>query len=499
MSALHKSWLKGLITLDGRTHEGGGQLLRTSVCLSALTGIPLRVHDIRGNRSGGGGLKAQHLASVLWLAQACDAYIEGAEKGSKTLIFVPGAASAAAGGSGQGTAVDTVPKAFSKKTLKDGRQVWDARLDIGTAGSTGLALQAILPFILFTDLPRNLPVRLTLSGGTNVSGSPSYEYLTKVLLPTLETIGLPGIEAKLERRGWNQGGSSIGSFVLEIPAKLFMLPLPAFSLAPRSITTAERPRRPDTLVATFIAPTVCHQHFRERIEEVLPQYFPPDVEESEKVQLETVCEESRHDKRLYLIIVATFSCAAAASELSKAAESTALAPSGPHTGPQACTYRLAADWLYDRKIDLKNPKNRPHERAAEVMIAKVLGELREECRSGAWVDEHLRDQLVVFQTLADGKSVVWPGRITDKVGEGDRGRSADSGESRTGDKEAQFREPSLHARTAEWVVETMLGPECDGKGGCEGVGFAGAGLWKKSQSSKSAADLSSMVNGLALK
>jgi RNA 3'-terminal phosphate cyclase (ATP) len=65
------------IHLDGTTLEGGGQILRLATCLSALSKTPIHITNIRGNRSGGGGLKAQHLTSVQWLGQACNARVGG--------------------------------------------------------------------------------------------------------------------------------------------------------------------------------------------------------------------------------------------------------------------------------------------------------------------------------------------------------------------------------------------------------------------------------------
>lgn len=78
------------IALDGRTLEGGGQLVRIALGLSALTKLPISITNIRGNRPGGGGLKAQHLTSVQWLAQASGAKVKGMGLKSKNLVFEPG-------------------------------------------------------------------------------------------------------------------------------------------------------------------------------------------------------------------------------------------------------------------------------------------------------------------------------------------------------------------------------------------------------------------------
>lgn len=441
------------ITLDGRTLEGGGQLLRLALGLASLTSTPLRVHSIRGNRSGGGGLKAQHLACVNWLAYACRASVEGAEKGSKELLFVPGAGS-------DGYEPGLSP-AFKKVRIRseDGngtREIYEARLDIKTAGSTGLVLQAILPFVLFTAFPSPLPVRLTLTGGTNVSQSPSYEYITCVLLPTLEAIGFPRIDTKLGKRGWSQGGSSIGNFALEIPPRSSTV-LPAFSLMPPTmeaaggdgVTTCAKPQIRH-LHATFIAPSSCHEHFRTSLRQSLKSHFPSRVRQDglsfteSHGNLTLELEDSRHPKRMYLILVATVAISPLSSSSSSSDASNPAPPSKP--------FKLARDWLYDRKLP-NNPTVASHDGPAESMAEKVSEDLAAEIESGACVDEFMRDQLVVFQALAHGRSRVYGGR-----------------------DDGGLREPSLHAKTAEWVAETLLGERgvaFDGEGGARGCGFGG--------------------------
>jgi RNA 3'-terminal phosphate cyclase (ATP) len=119
------------------------------------------------------------------------------------------------------------------------------------------------------------------------------------------------------------------------------------------------------------------------------------------------CENSKHEKRFYLIIVATV-------------------PSSSTDTAAPKTYKLGRDWLYDRKV-------RSPEQAATELVDCVSRDLYAEWSSGAYVDEHMRDQLVVFQALAEGESRIFEGRTM------------------TGEP----RETSLHARTAEWVVEKM--------------------------------------------
>lgn len=91
------------------------------------------------------------------------------------------------------------------------------------------------------------------------------------------------------------------------------------------------------------------------------------------------------------------------------------------------------------------------------MVKRVAAELIGEIEHGGCVDEYLRDQLVVFQALAAGRSVVLGGK---------------NGSVRV--------EPSLHAKTAQWVARKILRVDFDDDGGCEGVGFAPRGKFKVS-------------------
>src|SRR3990167_7837570 len=101
--------------IDGSHGEGGGQLLRTACVLSAITGDPVRLHNIRARRAPP-GLAPQHLTAVKAVAALCDAQVEGLELRSTELIFRPG-------------------------RLRGG----EFRFDVGTAGSVTLVLQALLP------------------------------------------------------------------------------------------------------------------------------------------------------------------------------------------------------------------------------------------------------------------------------------------------------------------------------------------------------------------
>lgn len=160
-----------MVTIDGSTGEGGGQILRTALSLSMISGKPFLIENIRLNRSVP-GLRPQHLAAVKLAARIASAETTGDELGSKTLYFAPG-------------------------QIKSG--VYSC--DIGTAGSTSLLLQAVF-FPLALQTSRST---LSLRGGTHVPASPSYHFLSEIWLQAVSQLGI-SCEIVLQKAGYYPAG-----------------------------------------------------------------------------------------------------------------------------------------------------------------------------------------------------------------------------------------------------------------------------------------------------
>ncbi len=168
-----------MIEIDGSSGEGGGQVLRTSLSLSMVTGQPVRIRNLRARRSLP-GLRRQHLVAVRAAARVAGARVEGDEVGSQEVAFFPGAVE---------------PGVFE--------------LDIGTAGSTTLVFQTVLPALLCASGPS----RLVLQGGTHNPLAPPFEFLEKTYLPLVRRMG-PEVEVRLERPGFYPAGG--GRFTAEV-------------------------------------------------------------------------------------------------------------------------------------------------------------------------------------------------------------------------------------------------------------------------------------------
>jgi len=159
------------ITLDGSQGEGGGQILRSALALSLITGRPFRIHRIRARRPKP-GLMRQHLACVEAAVRIGSATAEGAALGSQELIFTPG------------------PIVAGTHEFR-----------IGSSGSTMLLLQSILPPLLLARQPSDL----VLEGGTHNPFAPPFPFIEQAFLPLLRRIGFD-VTATLERPGFHPNG-----------------------------------------------------------------------------------------------------------------------------------------------------------------------------------------------------------------------------------------------------------------------------------------------------
>jgi RNA 3'-terminal phosphate cyclase (ATP) len=170
---------QGVVEIDGSRGEGGGQILRTSLALAAITRRPLRVTSIRARRSKP-GLQAQHVACVEAAARICGAGVGGAKIGSGVIDFAPGA-------------------------LRGGDFEWH----IGTAGSAGLVLQTVLVPLLMAPARS----RIEIVGGTHNPMAPPFDFLDRVYLPALRRMGAR-VTLALTRHGFYPRGG--GRIVCEI-------------------------------------------------------------------------------------------------------------------------------------------------------------------------------------------------------------------------------------------------------------------------------------------
>ncbi|MEJ2467084.1 MAG: RNA 3'-terminal phosphate cyclase, partial [Candidatus Thiodiazotropha sp.] len=177
--------ISDLITIDGSRGEGGGQVLRTALTLSLITGRPLRMINIRAKRKKP-GLMRQHLTAVQAATAVGMAKTEGAGAGSQSLLFQP-------------------------QTIMGG----DYRFAIGTAGSCTLVLQTVLPALLAAGVE----ARLHLSGGTHNPLAPPADFLQRAYLPLLKRMGVD-VEMSLSRYGFYPAGGGELELRLETESQL---------------------------------------------------------------------------------------------------------------------------------------------------------------------------------------------------------------------------------------------------------------------------------------
>ncbi|OAP60871.1 hypothetical protein AYL99_05873 [Fonsecaea erecta] len=479
-----------MLTLDGSTLEGGGQLVRVALSLSAICKVPVSIYNIRAgrgahsfqkrardgrrNHQGGrasqgpcphprggmdannnaapakkqkpdGGLKESHLAALTWLARECRAHAEGAEMGSQELTFKP----ARVPKDGHGP----VPRSKAEENASDDIEV----IELKNPGSVWLIWQAIFPYIVFSLLHRHRQrgkegsetsaFRIRLRGGTNVPKSPSSEYVQQVLLPLFERIGLPRVDVQVLRRGWTTGVAEIG----EVEIAVF---------------------HPEQCLGDEVDGMVRNQKEKAREDEVdrgdgfvlAPfQLRSPETTTTVTSISMTILAGSPQTHSLVQSQLLE-SLRAIPAFASPAMPPIQLHPSSSadssderrlyillvaHT---SAGYPLGSDYLSPGR---KMANDTDRQRTVDEAVGSVVRAFARECaRGGGCVDEFAEDQLVIFQALADGASSVDVGKS------GKRGGI--KGREETG---------SLHTRTVRWVCREMLGTVFDGYGGCEGGGM----------------------------
>src|SRR3989338_4757702 len=169
-----------LIEIDGSQGEGGGQILRTAIGLSAVTGKPVKIFNIRKGRPNP-GLQAQHLVGIKAVSEICSGSLKGAGLGSTEVEFTPG-------------------------KIKGG----DYKFDVGTAGAVTLVLQSLTIPAIHADKEINFEI----TGGTHVSWSPSFDYFQHIFCGWLKTLGIQ-ISAELLKYGfYPKGGGRVKVSIL---------------------------------------------------------------------------------------------------------------------------------------------------------------------------------------------------------------------------------------------------------------------------------------------
>jgi len=226
-----------IVHIDGSQGEGGGQIIRTSLALSMITGRPVEFQRIRAGRSKP-GLRPQHLTCVKAAARVCGAETQGAKLGSTSLRFVPG-------------------------DVRSGTH----HFEVGTAGSTSLVLHTVYLPLAFAG-SRSI---VTIGGGTHVSWSPAYHFLEWHWAPLLRGLGLE-VDLTLDRAGYYPEGGG------EVRARI----LPARRIAPLTLGTRDDLERLDGLsIVSNLPRSIAERQRRQALQRLDGADLPCGIEVKE--------------------------------------------------------------------------------------------------------------------------------------------------------------------------------------------------------------------------
>ena len=332
-----------MIEIDGNYREGGGQILRTGLSLSCLFQKPFRIFNIRKGRQKP-GLMPQHLTCVRAAQLISNAEVKGDKQGSTELIFFPG-------------------------EIKSGDYVFD----IGTAGSTSLVLQTLIPAIVFssTQFLRGKKwqtegkgdgesfsqgkTSITLTGGTHVPFSPSYHYLAEVFVPMLKLLGIL-MHLSIHSYGFYPKGGG------KVSAEIF----PAIATKPlRALERGEIVRLKGYSAVGNLPLSIAERQKNALAEKIYPQRYLLDIE---------LLNVPAHGQ-------GTFAFLASESEHSIAGF-TALGARG---------------------------------KKAEAVGEEAAMEFLDYYSTGAALDLHMADQIVLYLSMCEEESVFTTSRITEHL------------------------------------------------------------------------------------
>ncbi|MDQ1278978.1 MAG: 3-terminal phosphate cyclase [Thermoproteota archaeon] len=312
--------------MDGSWGEGGGQILRIGVALSAVIDRPIRIYDIRAKRPSP-GLRPQHETAVRAVAQITNAEVKGLEIGSSEIEFSPNRA-------------------------KGGKFLFDT----GTAASTSLILQSLMPTMTFASKPFQTEIR----GGTNNPWAPTVDYIQEILLPTVKKMGYKG-SIELEKRGFYPRGGGIV----------------------RADATPIEKLNPIILKESGKVTRIRGLAYSSR----LPYHIVDRMAKSATKTLQ--------DAGYPLVTIER-------ENLQPGSNRCAIDP--------GCGIILFAEFASGAMIGSDNlgRTNKPAERVGY----EAANGLIEQLKTGCPVDEHLGDQLIVYMALADGVSEINVSKLT---------------------------------------------------------------------------------------
>ncbi|MEM4528772.1 MAG: RNA 3'-terminal phosphate cyclase [Desulfurococcaceae archaeon] len=314
-----------ILEIDGSIGEGGGQILRYALALSSMILRPVRIFNIRAKRDNP-GLRPQHLTAVNVLKELTDAEVEGARVGSTELVFKP-------------------------CKYKCG----DFEVNIGTAGSVSLVIQAILPVLLFGKCRS----RIILKGGTNVQWSPPIDYMIHVFSYNIKHFGIDA-DIKLIRRGHYPRGGGI----VELAVSPVKEPL-------RSINIIKRGKLQGIHIISHCVKLP--RHVAERQAEAAL-----NILKNMPIKPSVIIEAYPADK-------------------------------DPHLGPGSGIL-IYAEAEPDIRLggDSIGEKGKPAEKVGEEAAISLI----EDLETGMAFDRHMGDMLIPYMFLAKGRSVIGVSRVT---------------------------------------------------------------------------------------